>query len=77
VFLGYRPRVAEANDSSPRVFSREVPWNKADSFTSFPSMRTILVKRGIWEMVKLYMPDDETHEKVRAFLASQVRERTP
>jgi hypothetical protein len=77
VFLGCRPRPAGANGSSPRAFSREIPWNRVDGFASFPSMRTILVKRGVWEIIRLYMPDDETYEKVRAFLASRMRERSP
>jgi membrane-associated phospholipid phosphatase len=75
--LGCRPSPVGMSNASPRAFSREIPWDKADSFTNFPSMRTILVKRGVWEIVRLYMPDGETHEKARSFLALRLKERGP
>jgi hypothetical protein len=76
VLLGCRPRPAGPG-TAPRAFSREIPWRKADSFTNFLSMRTILVKRGVWEITRLYMPDDETCQKVRRFLLSRLQERNP
>jgi hypothetical protein len=76
VLLGCRPRPA-GTGALPRAFSREILWRKADSFTGFPSMRTILEKRGVWEIPRLYMPDNETYEKVRKFLLLRLREHKP
>ena len=72
--LKFRPSPADGKPNSGRAFSREIPWEKMDSFVGFPSMRTILLKRGLWEILKLYTPDDETYAKVLAFLQLRLKE---
>lgn len=76
-FFGWRPEPVRENFEAGRSFAREIPWKKTDSFVSFPSVRTILLKRGIWEILKLYMPDDETHKKVEAYLSKRLKQRKP
>lgn len=53
---------------------KELPWEKVDHFVNFPDMRSILLKRGRWHMMRLYTPDTETHNQVAAFLSGKLRE---
>ncbi len=76
-FLRWKPAPPGERAPGERAFVREIPWSKTDSFVSFPSVRTILLKRGMWEILKLYMPDDETHARVEAYLRKRLRERRP
>ena len=71
LLLSARPRTA-SGPRPPRTVGREIPWSKVDRFQSFPSMRTILLGRGIWEITKLYAPDDETYGKALAFVSAHV-----
>lgn len=71
LLLAVRPR--NASDSRlPRSLGREIPWNRVDRFQTFPSMGTILLKRGFWEIVRLYTPDEATYIKVLAYIAGRV-----
>lgn len=56
----------------PRAVGHEISWSKVDRFVEFPSMRTILLKRGIWEITKLYAPDDEAYERTHAFVTARL-----
>lgn len=71
LLLAARPRTA-SGPRPPRTVGREIPWSKVDRFQAFPSMRTILLKRGIWEITKLYAPDDEMYGKALAFVSARV-----
>ena len=71
LLLAACPRVA-SGPRPPRSVGREVPWSKVDRFQAFPSMRTVLLKRGIWEITKLYAPDEETYDKALAFVSARV-----
>ena len=77
--LKWRPTPADDSfdPDAVRSFTKEVPWSKADSFIAFPAVRTILLKRGIWEILKLYMPDDATYAQVEAFLGKRLKQRNP
>lgn len=75
--LKLRPAPADEKSRPRRAFSRDIPWRKADSFVGFPSMRTILLKRGLWEILKIYAPDDEAYAKAQTFLCSRLRQRAP
>lgn len=77
LFLKWKPAPPGERTPGERAFTREIPWSKTDSFVSFPSVRTILLKRGMWEILKLYMPDDETHAQVEAYLTKRLRKRNP
>ena len=77
LFLGWKPAPTEGRFDGERAFAREIPWSKTDSFVGFPSVRTILLKRGIWEILKLYTPDEATYEKATEYLRGRLRERKP
>ncbi len=71
LLLATRPRAA-AGTRLPRAVGREIPWSRVDRFQAFPSMRTLLLKRGIWEIAKLYTPDDATYEKALSFVSRRL-----
>ena len=72
-----RPFPMEGSLDVARRISREISWSKVDSFVDFPGMRTILLKRGMWEILKLYTPDEAVHSRVSAFLGSRLKKRNP
>ena len=57
-----------------RVRSRYMTWDKVDRFQEIGSMRVILLQRGRWHMLRLYMPDAEIHGKVVRYLAERLRQ---
>ncbi|WP_353120310.1 hypothetical protein [Nitratidesulfovibrio sp.] len=56
-----------------RTRSRYLPWEKVRSFQSVPSLRVIILRRGFWHMLHLYMPSAETHETVARYLATRLK----
>ena len=56
-----------------RTHGRTLPWEKADRFHDFPSMRVIILKRGFWHMLRLYTPDADTHERVTRYLEQRLK----
>lgn len=60
--------------SGKKTKEKELPWEKVDHFVNFSAMRSILLKRGRWHMMRLYTPDTETHNNVVAFLSEKLRE---
>ena len=75
--LALRPFPVKGRLNAVRGQRREISWQKVDSFVDFPVMRTILLKRGMWEILKLYLPDKAVHGKVRAFLEARLEKRNP
>lgn len=75
--LALRPFPVKGRLNAVRVQRREISWQKVDSFVDFPAMRTILLKRGMWEILKLYLPDRAVHERARAFLEARLEKRNP
>lgn len=71
LLLAVRPCEASA-PQLPRSMKREIPWNKVDQFHGFPSMRTILLKRGSWEITKLYAPDEATYAEALAYISGRM-----
>lgn len=71
LLLAVRPRKA-SGPRPPRSVGREIPWNRVDRFQTFPSMRTILLKRGLWEITKLYAPDEATYAEALAYISERV-----
>lgn len=58
-----------------RARSRRLPWEKINGFQNIPSMRVIVLRRNFWHMLRLYMPDDETHNRVATYLAQRLPQR--
>lgn len=56
-----------------RTRSRHLLWEKVDHFHAIPSMRTIMLRRGRWHMLRLHIPDDATYGRVMEFLNRRVR----
>lgn len=66
-----RPYPVEGEIKATRSRNRHLVWEKIDRFQDIPGMRVVLLRRGIWHMLKLYSPDEATH----AALVCYVRDR--
>lgn len=66
--LRIRPYPVAGAIKAARTRSRHLRWDKVDSFQDIPGMRVIILRRGIWHMLRLYTPDAPTHEAVVRFL---------
>lgn len=73
VCLRMKPYPVLGAVTASRTRSRHLVWEKTDSFQDFSSMRVILLKRGRWNMVRLYTPDAATHERVMDVLAMRLK----
>lgn len=62
--------------AADKTHSRFLPWEKAGSFIDIPSMRVIILKRSFWHMLRLYTPDNETHEQVIHYLKQKIKNKT-
>jgi hypothetical protein len=71
--LRARPYPVAGGIRAGRTRSRRLPWEKADRFQEIASMRVIVLRRGRWHLLRLYMPDAATHERVAAFLSRRLR----
>lgn len=60
---------------STRTRSKYLLWEKVDHFYAIPSMRTIMLRRGRWHMLRLYIPDNATYDRVLEFLTRQLRKK--
>ena len=70
-FLRMRAMPVVGSVKAARTRGRELPWEKADRFHDISSMRVIILKRGFWHMLRLYTPDDATHELVVRYLTQR------
>lgn len=61
--------------SAARTRSKHIMWEKVDNFRDFSSNRVIFVRRGRWNMVKLYTPDMETHGRAVQFLTNRLTQK--
>lgn len=66
--LRIRPYPVVGAIKATKTRSRHLLWDKVDSFQNLPCMRVIILRRGIWHMLRLYTPDVTTHEAVVQFL---------
>ncbi len=71
--LRVRPFPVTGAVSARRTRSRHLPWEKMDRFQDIPSMRTILLRRSFWHMLRLYTPDAETHARAVSYLAERLK----
>lgn len=74
-FLRARPYPVLGEISASRSRSRHLTWEKIGRFQNIPGMRVVLLKRGIWHMLKLYSPDESAHAALVAYLCEFVPER--
>ena len=56
-----------------RTRSRHLVWEKMDSFQDIASMRVIILRRGRWQLLRLYTPDAATHAGVIEALSTKLR----
>lgn len=56
-----------------RTRSRHLLWEKMDSFQDIASMRVIILRRGRWQLLRLYTPDAATHVRVVEVLSKKLR----
>ena len=56
-----------------RTRSKHLLWEKVDRYHGIPSMRTIILRRGMWHLLRLYMPDDATYRKAMEFLSQNLQ----
>lgn len=63
-----RPYPVQGRIRAARSRSRHLIWEKTDRFYDIPGMRVVFLKRGIWHMLKLYSPDQETHAALVGYL---------
>jgi hypothetical protein len=71
--LRARPYPVTGDIKADRTCSRHLPWEKADRFQEIASMRVIMLRRGRRHLLRLYMPDAATHERVTAVLPQRLR----
>lgn len=60
--------------SGKKAREKDLPWRKIDTFVDFESMRSVQLKRGRWNMLRLYTPDPETHARVVEYLSVRLRQ---
>lgn len=73
LYLKTRPGPVAGSVKAGRTRSRHLPWEKTDRFQPIPAMRVIVLRRGIWHMMRLYLPDDATFAKAEEFLAGRLK----
>jgi hypothetical protein len=66
--LRIRPYPVAGAIKAARTRSRHLLWDKVDRFQDIPGMRVIILRRGIWYMLRLYTPDAITHVEAVQFL---------
>lgn len=73
-FIGFRARPYPVSGAvkADRTRSRTLMWEKVTAYQSMPGMRVIVLRRGSWHMMRLYMPDAETHAEVVRFLDATI-----
>lgn len=76
-FLDLRPGPVQGAVTAARTSSRVLPWEKVRSFQNIPSMRVIVLRRGLWHMMRVYTPDAETHQRVAAYLTQRLQAKRP
>jgi hypothetical protein len=54
-----------------RVVGRKLLWEQIDSFRYIPDMHVILLKRGFWNVTRLYFPDSAYCEQAADYLANR------
>ena len=59
--------------TASRTRSRFLPWHKVNRFQEIASMRVIILYRGRWHMMRLYLPDNACYEQVASFLHAMVK----
>ena len=74
--LALRPFPVEGMATGKTVRAKDLPWDKVDHFIDFASMRSVQLKRGRWHLLRVYSPDEETHERLVAFLAGRLRQKS-
>lgn len=72
--FGLKPYPVQGEVTKARTRSRHLFWEKVDRFQSIPSMRVIVLRRGFWHLLRLYLPDAATYEQAVAFLKERLRE---
>ncbi len=72
--LRMRPYPVVGTVRAERTRSRYLQWDKVDRFHAIASMRTILLRRGFWHLLRLYLPDDETYRQAVALLAMRLNQ---
>jgi hypothetical protein len=70
--LSLKPYPVTGALDAHRTRSRRIVWEKVDRFRDFPEGRVIHIRRGRWNMVRVYTPDMETHTRVVAFLRKRL-----
>lgn len=72
--FGMRPLPVIGAVTGKKVREKDLPWEKVDRFVDFESMRSVQLKRGRWNMLRLYTPDPATHARVVAYLAARLEQ---
>ena len=73
--LWMKPYPVIGNVRVSKTKARTLPWEKADRFYNIPSMRTVIIRRRFWTMLRLHMPDEKTHETVVNYLVQRLVEK--
>ena len=71
--LGVRPFPLLEPVTASRTRSRFLPWHKVDRFQEIASMRVIILYRGRWHMMRLYLPDQASYEQVVSLLHTVIK----
>ena len=72
--LRLRPFPVVGKINAERTRSQHLAWDKADRFQDIASMQVILLQKRRWHMLRLYLPDAESHGKVVHYLAERLRQ---
>lgn len=75
--LAARPFPVTGTIKAGSTKSRELPWDKVDRFQAIPSMRVIVLRRGMWHMMRLYLPDETTFNQVERRLETRLHHQPP
>lgn len=67
-----RPLPVVGTVTGKKPHEKDLPWEKVDRFVDYPSMRSVQLKRGRWNMLRLYTPDPATHARLVAYLAGRL-----
>jgi hypothetical protein len=73
IFLGLRPAPVIGAVDVVRTRSQHLPWDKVDRFQDISSMRVVILRRGFWHLLRLYMPDEVTHQRVVQLLEQRLK----